>query len=85
MACSLLSCAHHLEVHKHFLLAVSEGNVPWMHTLVAVSWKAGDSIYAILNKYNHVAQDVFQPLSYEECDYQQVFLFHKLGGVTVAE
>ena len=24
-------------------------------------------------------------MSYEECDYQQLFLFHKLGGVTVAE
>ena len=56
-----------------------------MHTLVSISRKAGDSIYAILDKYHRAAQDVFRPLSYEEQDYQQVFLFHKLGGVAVAE
>jgi hypothetical protein len=85
MAHSLLSRSRHLEAHKRFLLAVSEGNVPRMHTLVSVSRKAGDSIYAILDKYNRAARDVFRPLSYEERDYQQVFLFHKLGGVAVAE
>jgi hypothetical protein len=85
MARSLLSRARHLDAHKHFLLAVSEGNVPWMHTLVSVSRKAGDSIYTILEKYNRAAQNVFRPLSYEEQDYQQLFLFHKLGGVACAE
>jgi hypothetical protein len=67
------------------LLVVSEGKVAWMHTLVSVSRKAGDSIYTILDKYNHAVCDVYCPLSYEESDYQQLFLFHKLGDVAVAE
>ena len=65
--------------------AVSEGNVPHLHTLISVSHKAGDSINTILKKIDKAAHDMYCPLSYKDQDYQQVFLFHKLGGVAVAE
>ena len=64
---------------------MSEGNVPHLHTLVSISCKAGDSINAILEKIDKAARDAYHPLSYKDQDYQQVFLFHKLGGVTVAK
>ena len=85
MAQSLLSWACHLEAHKCFLLAVGEGKVARLHTLVSVSQKVGNGIYSILEKINQAVQDVYHPLSYEEHDYQQLFLFHKLRGVTVAD
>jgi hypothetical protein len=85
MARSLLSRAQDIEAHKQLLLAVSEGKVARMHTLVSISRKAGNSIYAILENYNCAVHDIYHPLSYEERDYQQLFLFHKLRGVTVAE
>lgn len=85
MARSLLSRARVIEAYKRFVHAVSEGNVPRIHTLVSISRKAGDSINTILEKIDKAARDAYRPLSYKEQDYQQVFLFHKLGGVAVAE
>jgi hypothetical protein len=71
MARSLLSREQHIEAHKRFLLAVSEGKVARMHTLVSISRKAGNSIYAILEKYNRAVHEIYRPLTYEERDYQQ--------------
>ena len=56
-----------------------------MHSLVSISQKAGDGIYAILEKYDQAIHQVYHLMSYEEQDFQRVFLFHKLGGVAVAE
>lgn len=64
---------------------VSKGNIPRLYTLVSISHKAGDSIHTILEKIDKAVHDVYCPLSYRDQDYQQVFLFHKLGGVMVAE
>lgn len=64
---------------------MSEGNVPHLHTLISISHKAGDGINTILEKIDKAACDAYHPLSYKDQDYQQVFLFHKLRGVAVAE
>ena len=85
MARSLLSRATHLDAHKRFLMAVSDGNVKGIHRLVSISRKAGESIYTILDKCNRAVQNAYQPKSYQEQEFQQLFLFHKLGGVAVAE
>jgi hypothetical protein len=85
MARSLLSRASHLDAHKRFLMAIGEGNVKGIHRLVAVSRKAGESIYTILDKCNRAVRDLYHPKSYEERQFQQLFLLHKLGGVAVAE
>jgi hypothetical protein len=85
MARSLLSRASHLDAHKRFLMAVGEGNVKGIHRLVSVSRKAGESIYTILDKCSRAVQNVYHLKSYQEREFQQLFLFHKLGGVAVAE
>lgn len=85
MAQSLLTRARQITALNHFVVAVGEGKVPRMHSLVSISRKAGDSIYAILEKYDQAVHQVYRPMSYEEQDFQRVFLFHKLGGVAVAE
>lgn len=85
MARSLLSRASHLDAHKRFLVAVGEGNIKGIHRLVSVSRKAGESIYTILDKCSRAVQNVYHPKSYQEREFQQLFLFHKLGGVAVAE
>ena len=85
MACSHLSRASHLDAHKRFLMAVGEGDIEAIHRLVSVSRRAGESIYTILDKCSRAVQNVYHPKSYQEQDFQQLFLFHKLGGVAVAE
>jgi len=85
MARSLLTRARQITALNRFVIAVGEGKVPRMHSLVSISRKAGDSIYAILEKYDRAVRQVYRPMSYEEQDFQRVFLFHKLGGVAVAE
>ena len=82
---SLLLRASHLDANKHFLMAVGEGNIKGIHRLGSVSRKAGDSIYTILDKCNHAVRGLYHPKSYEEQEFQQMFLLHKLGGVAVAE
>jgi hypothetical protein len=85
MARSLLSHASHLDAHKRFLMAVGEGNIKGIHRLVSVSRKAGESIYTILDKCNRAVRNLHHPKSYQEQEFQQLFLLHKLGGVAVAE
>jgi hypothetical protein len=85
MARSLLAHAHQIVGHKHFLIAVGEGKVVCMHTLVLTLQKADNSIYAILQKWDHAVCEVYHPMCYDEYDFQRVFLFHKLSGVAVAE
>jgi hypothetical protein len=85
MARLLLSRASHLDAHKRFLIAVGNGNVKGIHRLVSVSRKAGESIYTILEKCNRAVQNIYHPKSYQEREFQQLFLLHKLGGVAVAE
>ena len=85
MARSLLSHASHLDAHKQFVMAIGEGNMKGLHRLVSVSRKAGESIYTILDKCNHAVQNVYHLKSFQEQEFQQLFLFHKLGGIAVAE
>src|ERR1700691_5801012 len=45
----------------------------------------GASIFAILEKIDMVCHQVYSPKGYSEVNYQKLFLFHKLGGIAVAE
>lgn len=85
MARSLLSRASHLEAHKRFLVAVGQGNINGLHRLVSTSRRAGESIYSIMEKCNLAVQGLYHPKSYLEREFQQSFLFLKLGGRSVAE
>jgi hypothetical protein len=63
----------------------SKGDVPRLHSLVTTQLKNGRSIFTILDKISKACTQVYHPKNYSDADYQQLFLFHKLGGVTVAE
>lgn len=82
---ALLSRVRELTAYKQFVVAVAEGSVARAHAVVSISLRAGDGIHTILEKFNCAARDVYRPLAYEQQDYQRLFLFHKLGGVAVAE
>ena len=43
------------------------------------------SIFAVLKKVGMAACQVYSPKDYSNADYKQLYLFHKLGGVTCAE
>ncbi|KIM71403.1 hypothetical protein PILCRDRAFT_82813, partial [Piloderma croceum F 1598] len=45
----------------------------------------GGSIFTILDKISKACTQVYHPKNYSNADYQQLFLFHKLRGVAVAE
>jgi hypothetical protein len=82
---SLLVHNRNLEAHKRFLFTVAKGDVPRLHSLVTTQLKNGGSIFTILDKISKACTQVYHPKNYSDADYQQLFLFHKLGGVTVAE
>jgi hypothetical protein len=82
---SLLVRARHLAAFKRFLFAVAKGNVPRLHSLVTTQIKNGASIFTILDKIGMACDQVYHPKNYSDAEYKQLFLFHKLGGVAVAE
>ncbi|KAF7968709.1 hypothetical protein HWV62_29672 [Athelia sp. TMB] len=82
---SLLVQARHLEGFKRLLFAVAKGDIPRLHSLVDTMLANGSGIFAILEKIDLACRQVYNPKSYTEIDYQRLFLFHKLGGVAVAE
>ena len=82
---SLLVHNRNLEAHKQFLFAMAKGDVPRLHSLVTTQLKNGGSIFAVLDKISKACTQVYHPKNYSDADYQQLFLFHKLGGVAVAE
>lgn len=82
---SLLVRARHLEGFKRLLFAVAKEDIPRLHSLVDTMLANGSGIFAILDKIDLACRQVYNPKSYTEIDYQRLFLFHKLGGVAVAE
>ena len=82
---SLLHRARSLSDFKRFVFAVSRGNIPRLHSLVATAQKRGSSINRILELINLAVQQVYKPKSYSEIDFQRQYLFLKLGGRQVAE
>jgi len=82
---SLTLRARHLDAFKRFLFAVAKGDIPRLHSLVDTMLANGASIFAILEKIDMACSQVYSPKNYSEVDYERLFLFHKLGGVAVAE
>jgi hypothetical protein len=82
---SLLRRARSLSDFKRFLFAVSRGNIPRLHSLVATAQKRGSSIRRILELIDLAVQQVYKPKGYSETDFQRQFLFLKLGGRPAAD
>lgn len=77
---TLLVRAQNLDAHKRFTMAVSQNNIPRLHSLVSTALKNGQSIYLILDKINLAIRGVYSPKSYQEINFQHLYLFQKLGG-----
>lgn len=82
---SLLCRARSLSDFKRFIFAVSRGNIPRLHSLVATAWKRGLSVHQILELIDLAIQQVYKPKGYSETDFQRQFLFLKLGGRPAAD
>ena len=82
---SLLRRARSLSDFKRFVFAVSCGNIPRLHSLVATAQKRGSSIRRILELIDLAVQQVYKPKGYSETDFQRQFLFLKLGGRPAAD
>jgi hypothetical protein len=70
---------------KRFIFAVTLGDIPCLHSLVATAQKRGSSIHRILELIDLTVQQVYKPKSYSELDFQCQYLFLKLGGQQTAE
>ncbi|KAJ6595414.1 hypothetical protein B0H10DRAFT_2329073, partial [Mycena sp. CBHHK59/15] len=81
----LLVRARHPEGHSRFLLAVSQGNIPRLHSIVANCLKRGDSIFVAAEKLYRASSGPFHDQSYTRSDHQQLYLFLQLGGPAAAE
>ncbi|KAJ6489801.1 hypothetical protein C8R45DRAFT_901419 [Mycena sanguinolenta] len=81
----LLVRARHLEGHARFVLAVSQGNVPRVPSIVANCLEHGDSIFTATEKIYRAAAGAFSDRSYTHIAYQQLYLFLQLGGPAAAE
>ncbi|KAJ6449855.1 hypothetical protein C8R45DRAFT_1128561 [Mycena sanguinolenta] len=81
----LLVRARHLEGHARFVLAVSQGNVPRVASIVANCLEHGDSIFTATEKIYRAAAGAFPDRSYTYIAYQQLYLFLQLGGPAAAE
>ncbi|KAJ6575900.1 hypothetical protein B0H10DRAFT_1837435, partial [Mycena sp. CBHHK59/15] len=77
--------ATHLEAHSRFVLAVSQGNVPRIHSIVTNCIKHGDSIFSCVEKLGRAAIGAFKDQSYSHIERQQLYLLLKLGGQAAAK
>ncbi|KAJ7236459.1 hypothetical protein C8J57DRAFT_1247700 [Mycena rebaudengoi] len=82
---ALLVRARHLDAHSRFVHAVSQGNVPRIHSVVNNSLQHGDSIFAINDRLGLAAIGAFKDQSYAHTEYQKLYLLLKLGGQAAAE
>ncbi|KAJ6597439.1 hypothetical protein B0H10DRAFT_1718403, partial [Mycena sp. CBHHK59/15] len=60
----LLVRARHLEGHSRFVLAVSQGNIPRLHSIVVNCLKRGDSIFVAAEKLYRASSGQFHDQSY---------------------
>jgi hypothetical protein len=82
---SLLVRARHLTDFKRFLFAVSQDDIPRLHSLAATALRQGSSVSRILEKIDLAVRQVYHPKGYAETDFQRQFLFHKMGNRIVAD
>ncbi|KAJ7809128.1 hypothetical protein B0H14DRAFT_2267356, partial [Mycena olivaceomarginata] len=61
---TLMVRATHLEEHSRFMLAVSQGNVPRVASIVANCLKHGDSVFTAVEKIYRAAAGAFHDQSY---------------------
>ncbi|KAJ7303109.1 hypothetical protein DFH08DRAFT_825958 [Mycena albidolilacea] len=82
---TLLVRATHLAAHSKLRIAVAQGNVPRIHSIVANDLRNGASIFATLEKIGRATEGNFDPKSYTHADHQLLYLLLQLGGHAAAE
>ncbi|KAJ7276899.1 hypothetical protein C8J57DRAFT_1584321 [Mycena rebaudengoi] len=82
---TLLVRARHLDVHSRFVHAVSQGNLPRIHSVINNSIAHGDSIFAINDRVDRAAIGALKDQSYSHAEYQKLYLLLKLGGQAAAD
>lgn len=75
----------HLDEHKHFVLAIVEGNAQRLDTLVSAMTKRGYSIFAVMAKISQAKEDLNHVKGYTVDEYKQQQQFLCLGGRAAAE
>ncbi|KJA26201.1 hypothetical protein HYPSUDRAFT_36451 [Hypholoma sublateritium FD-334 SS-4] len=55
---------------KRVHMAIVESNIPRLRELLMVSYRAGSSVVALLEKVKQAAQRKYSPKSYNEAQYQ---------------
>ncbi|KAJ6609745.1 hypothetical protein B0H10DRAFT_1812907, partial [Mycena sp. CBHHK59/15] len=82
---TLLVRARHLDGHSRFVLAVSKGDIPRIHSITSNHFENGGSIFSLMEKLGRAVNHAFQDQSYTLADHQRLYLFLKLGGTAAAE
>ncbi|KAG6907021.1 hypothetical protein DXG01_010890 [Tephrocybe rancida] len=69
---------------KRFVVALANGDIPRVQTIVRTGLRNGRSLYSMIEKLDKAAQRVYNPHGYEQSDYERAFLIWKLGGRAAA-
>ncbi|KAI0054949.1 hypothetical protein BV25DRAFT_1816306, partial [Artomyces pyxidatus] len=80
----LASRAHHLDGWKRLVMAISENQIPRIHSALTVARKQGIGVFGMINMVERAARHAYSPKSFQEIDYKLTFLFWKLGGRSAA-
>ena len=63
-----------IDGYKHLAVAISNGNINRVHSLLAVELRNGAGVFDLLQKADQAAHLVYHAKSYEEADYHRAFL-----------
>jgi len=82
--CSLIIQNHQIESWKWFALAISEADIPHLHSLMSAALHDRSGVFGLLKRVDKAAQHVYLANGYQKADFEQAFLMWKLGGRSTA-
>ena len=66
-------------------MAIGHKDIPPIWSLMATQYRAGASVFTMLEKIDQAARCVYSPRGYQIADFQCAYLIYKLGGQAVAD
>ena len=75
----------HLAAWKRLSMAIGREDIPRIRSLMATQYRAGASVFTMLEKIDQAAHRVYSPRGYQIADFQRAYLIYKLGGRAAAD
>ncbi|TDL20018.1 hypothetical protein BD410DRAFT_899810 [Rickenella mellea] len=81
---SLTTRNRHIEGWKRLVLAIGSSDIPRIQSLLRTAENNATGVFGLLQKVDQAARRVYMPLSYQERDFERLYLVWKLGGASAA-